>query len=124
MFVPSSLSITHSHPLIAVGLTHASSVIPPVRSNEAESGTLTQLLTPLNDTALPNFPVADHVALASVPLFPRPLMSAGGGPGPSLTPHPPTRVPVVDTVTLPPADGVSMFPLSSPARLLMTVGPP
>ena len=58
-------------PLRAVGLTQASRVMAVVRSRELESLTVTQLLLPLNDRALPNFPAVQEVEL-TVPLFPLP----------------------------------------------------
>ena len=52
-------------PLRAVGLTHASKVMPTLRSNEAESLTVTNELEPLKESAPPNFP--DFVQLARLP---------------------------------------------------------
>jgi len=59
--------ITDSQPLIALGLTHASSVIPVVKSSDGESLTLTKLLEPLKATAPPNRPAGDQVAPERVP---------------------------------------------------------
>ena len=53
------------------------------KSSEVESATVTQLLTPLNDNALPNFPAVDQVVLATVPAFPLPEASATVEPVPS-----------------------------------------
>ena len=47
--------------MISVGFTHASSVIPLVRSSELESLTLTRAFVPLKKSALPNFPAVDQV---------------------------------------------------------------
>jgi hypothetical protein len=58
-----------------------------VRCKLAESFTVTQLLVPLNDNALPNFPAALHVALLIVPLFPFPETSLTVVPLPSLNPY-------------------------------------
>src|SRR5262249_15468152 len=96
----------------------------PVRWSEALSAMVTQALVPLNDRPLPYFPLVTQVALLSFRLSPVPGASAVVVPAPSLTPQAPTRVFAPDTVTLPPADGVSRFPLSSPARLLMPAVPP
>src|SRR4030095_10805762 len=57
--------------MFAVGRTHASSVIPFVRSSDALSGTTTTLLEPLNESACPSCPVV-QVAPLIVPLFPFP----------------------------------------------------
>src|SRR5919198_2741749 len=68
-----SLKITDRHAVpSAFGLTHASSVMPFVRSSEFESETVTQELVPLKDSALPNLPLVDQVVFAVVPvlLFP------------------------------------------------------
>ena len=46
----------------AVGLTHASSVMPVVRSSEAESAIDTMSFTPSNESAEPVFAVVVHVA--------------------------------------------------------------
>src|SRR5687768_1633477 len=64
--------------------------MPPVRSSELASATVTQLLEPLNDRALPNLPAADHEVFARTPLFPRPDVSAVVLPAPSSKPYAPT----------------------------------
>jgi hypothetical protein len=48
-------------------------------------------LVPLNDNALPNFPVGDQVVFASVPELLLPERSAVVAPLPSSKPHAPTR---------------------------------
>ena len=75
------------------GLTHASSVIPFVRSRESASATVTMELVPLNERALPNFP-ADapaQVVLASVPALPFPDWSTAVVPLPASKPYAATR---------------------------------
>src|SRR4051794_13942840 len=58
-----SLASTVRHAFVVdVGYTHASIVIPVVRSRSWLSPTVTQSLTPSNDSALPFFPVPFHVA--------------------------------------------------------------
>src|SRR5690348_5043858 len=114
---------THSQPLIAVGYTHASSVMALARSREAESATVTQLFVPLNDRALPYLPEVLQVAPEIVPAFPFPEASPSVEPVPSSKLYAATRVFDVETVTVTPAEGVSKLPLSSTARLLMTVFP-
>ena len=69
--------------LTAEGLTHASSVIPVDSCSWAALGTETSALPPLNCSALPNFPVAAHVAFEMVPLWPLPDASATVVPDPS-----------------------------------------
>jgi len=56
----------------ADGFTHASNVIPVVKSRLFESGTDTKLFDPLKLNAFPNFPAADHTALLNVPVPPCP----------------------------------------------------
>src|SRR6185312_6751600 len=75
--------MTVRQPPFAVGRTHASSVMPDVRSSELESGMLTLLDVPLNERAEPNLPAADHVAFTSVPLLADPDLSAAVVPAPS-----------------------------------------
>ena len=65
----------HAAPAPA-GLTHASSVIPPARSSDAASATVTQSSTPSNDSARPKRPSATRVAPLTVPWLPRPDASA------------------------------------------------
>ena len=65
----------------AAGYTQASSVIPVVRSSEAASGTVTQSLTPSNESAPPCRPLAVHVAPEIVPVLPVPGEVRRGGAG-------------------------------------------
>src|SRR5438309_1554094 len=67
----------------ALGFTHASSVIPFARSSEGASGTVTQLLLPLNASAPPKRPPLDQAVFETVPLFPCPDASATVEPEPS-----------------------------------------
>src|SRR2546423_1177145 len=64
----------------AVGCTHASSVMPVVRSRLFASGTVTQLLVPLKLSAPPNLPAAVCVAPVIAPALPWPEESAAGVP--------------------------------------------
>src|SRR5215831_151343 len=84
MFPGCSLKITvrQTEPS-ALGCTHASSVIPVVRSSEFESGTVTLSLTPSNERALPCLPPALQTAPETVPLFAEPEASATVDPVPS-----------------------------------------
>src|SRR3989442_11235781 len=64
--------MTASQPSIAVGLTHASSVMPVVRSSgvaAAPSVTVTQSRMPLKDNAMPTLP-GTRTAPVMVPLRP------------------------------------------------------
>ena len=82
-----SFWITVRQPLCeAVGITHASSVIPVVTSSEFESLICTRLLEPLKDKAPPYLPPAMRVAPLIVPVFPLPDSSVTLGPEPSLKP--------------------------------------
>jgi hypothetical protein len=93
-----SLSSTVRHELPrSVGLTQASSVIPVVRSSELESGMFTMLFVPLNESALPNLPVALQVAPLIVPLLPLPDWSASAVPDPWSIPYDATRPALVTT---------------------------
>jgi hypothetical protein len=74
-----------------VGNTHASSVIPVVRSRDAESFTVTRAFVPLNSNALPNFPALVQVAVPTEPAFPFPDASATVAPPPSSNPYAATR---------------------------------
>ena len=73
----------------AFGRTHASSVIPVVRSSEFESATVAAAFEPLNESALPNLPEPRpaHAVLESVPLLPFPDRSAVVIPTPSSKPY-------------------------------------
>src|SRR5450432_2255125 len=84
--------ITTSRQLVsAVGMTQASSVMPVVKSSALESGTVTQLLVPLNDSAPPNFPVVTRVAPLIVPTFPVPELSTTLAPLVSSKPYDATK---------------------------------
>jgi hypothetical protein len=74
-----------------VGKSHASSVIPVVRSSEFESLTVTRALVPLKDKAFPYFPEVVQVAVPIVPVFPLPDASVTIVPKPSLKPYAATR---------------------------------
>ena len=75
----------------AAGLTHASTVMPVVRSSEALSLIATELLLPLNDSAPPYLPAAVHVVPEVEPLLPVPDPSPAVVPVPSLKPYAATR---------------------------------
>ncbi len=75
----------------AVGRTHASSVMPVVRSSESASGTVTQSLMPSKLSAPPKRPPVLRVGPLSVPVLPRPDASAVVVPDASSKPHAPTR---------------------------------
>ena len=79
-----SFSTTVRQFVFVAGEIQAISVIPVVKSSDAESGTVTRALLPLNDNALPNLPAVVHVAPTSVPVFPVPDRSAVAVPAPSL----------------------------------------
>src|SRR5919204_1590218 len=81
-----SLNRTHRHAVApsAEGFTHASSVIPLVRSSEFESATVTSVFVPLNESAPSVWPAIDHVPFAIVPLLPVPERSASVVPLPAL----------------------------------------
>ncbi len=69
----------------ALGRTHASSVMPVVRRNDALSLTFTRAL-PLNESALLNLPAVDQTVLARLPPLPLPDWSAVVVPLPSSKP--------------------------------------
>src|SRR5712692_2356716 len=94
------------------GLTHASSVIPVLRSKDWASGIVTRAELPSNDRALPNFPAAAHVALAIVPTFPLPDASPADAPAPSLNAYAATSEEVIERVV---ALAVPEYPLRLPA---------
>jgi hypothetical protein len=77
---------TVSQPLMAEGRTHASTVMPVVRSREAASATVTQSLTPSNDRAPPYLPAAVQAAPETVPALELPEPSAAVVPVVSLKP--------------------------------------
>ncbi len=78
--------MTLRQPVLTVGITQASSVIAVDRSSEAESGTVTQSLTPSRVAAVPKRPSAQPAPFASVPLLPRPEESVAVVPLPSSKP--------------------------------------
>ncbi len=94
-----------------VGLTHASSVIAPVRCNDALSATVTRELLPLKLSAWPYFPVAAHVVFAVVPVLPLPDASATVVPDPSSNPYAATR------------PGVAEVPMGTTTRPANTAAP-
>jgi hypothetical protein len=80
--------MTDRHPVgVAVGYTHASSVIPVVSCNAAPFPTVTRALVPLNSNALPYRPAGVHVAPLIVPVYPFPELSTTVGPAPSANPY-------------------------------------
>jgi hypothetical protein len=82
-----SLSATVRQAVPSVeGFTQASSVMPVLKSKLAESFTVTQLLVPLNDNALPNLPAALHEAPVIAPVFAQPETSLTVSPAPSSKP--------------------------------------
>lgn len=89
---------TVSQPVrVLVGLTHASRVIPVVRSNEFESGILTKSLTPSNFNALPYLPVVTQTGpLLNVPVFEFPDRSKSVVPDPSSKPYAATKPALAD----------------------------
>ena len=102
--------------LRTAGLTQASSVMPLVRSRLAESGTVTQVVEPLNWIAEPNLPDADHVPFASVPLLLFPDESPAAVPLPSSNAYAATRPGSwAETVAVACADAALMFPAASSA---------
>src|SRR6476619_5188449 len=106
---------------MADGWTHASRVIPVVRSNPAESATVTQSLTPSNERAPPYLPVV-QVAPEIVPVIP-PTVLFTVVPVPSLNPNAATsRVFVLLVVTVTPEE-VPMLPAASRALAVITCVP-
>ena len=81
----------HRAPVRPLRVTHASSVIPVVRSSELESATLTMSLTPSKDSARPNFPEADETAPLIAPALPLPELSAADAPPVSSNAYAATR---------------------------------
>src|SRR5262245_20041907 len=65
--------------------------MPVVNFSEAEFGTVTRAVVPLNRNALPNFPAGAHVAPVSVPLLALPDESPTAVPVPSLKAYAATR---------------------------------
>ena len=68
---------------VAVGRTHASSVIAVVRSSEATSATVTQLELPLNESAPPYLPAVVHAVFVATPSLLLPDVSRTDVPRPS-----------------------------------------
>ena len=85
------MNTTVRQPPSADGRTHASSVIPVVRSSELASGTVTQSFTPSKLNADPNRPAALHTAPETEPTFPFPDESATLEPEPASNPYAATR---------------------------------
>src|SRR5262245_43289043 len=71
-------------PVIEAGRTHASIVMPVVRSSEAAGLIVIQSFTPSNDSPPPKRPAVVHVAPEIVPVLPDPDVSPTVGPAPSL----------------------------------------
>ena len=115
------MSITARHPVGAtVGYTHASSVIAAVSPSDAEFGTVTLALVPLNTSAFPYRPAVVHVAPLSVPVLLFPDASMTVVPEPSLNPYAATR-PVggggwLNVVALAMSEYPLRFPPASVAR--------
>jgi hypothetical protein len=76
----------------AVGLTHASSVMPLVRRSDVASATVTLAFVPLKLSAFPYLPWVVQVALLMVPEFPLPERSVVFEPEPSLNEYAATRL--------------------------------
>ena len=81
-----SFSSTVPQPVLAAGLTHASTVIPVLRSSEAASATPTELLDPLKVRTLPYLPVAFQAVFDATPLLAYPDEFAVAVPVPSSKP--------------------------------------
>ena len=117
-----SFAATVRQPPSRDGRTHASTVIPDERSSEAESGIVTQSLTPSKLNADANRPDELHVAPDTVPLFPRPEESATVAPEPALNPYAATSPDVgggggggAGTTAVASAEGGPMLPAASSA---------
>ena len=67
----------------AAGLIHADNVIADDNPSDADAGTCTKLLDPLNDIAPPYRPCVDHDAPCTEPVFPFPDTSATDDPDPA-----------------------------------------
>ena len=80
---PRSLAATVRQPPIVVGRTHASTVMPVLRSSEAVSGTVTQSLVPSNESAPLFLPDVVQVAPETAPSLPLPDASATSDPDPA-----------------------------------------
>src|SRR2546428_759863 len=80
-------------PVSADGFTQASSVMASTRSSDAAGATLTQSVTPLNESAVPNPSLpAERVAPVIVPVLPAADASKTEGPPGSLNPSASTRL--------------------------------
>src|SRR5688500_9572603 len=90
MFPGRSLTSSVCHPAPTLGRTQPSMVIPVVASSEFESGTLTNALLPLNDSALPYLPSVLQAAPDKLPWLLLPDLSAAVVPEPSSKPQAPT----------------------------------
>ena len=101
--------------VVAVGFTHASSVIAEVNCSDAEFGTLTRALVPLKESAPPYLPDVDHVVLDVVPLLPVPEASPTVVPLPSLNEYAATR-PVVAAPVEPTANNGSISSAAASAK--------
>src|SRR5690242_14377351 len=77
--------------LVVTGSTHASRVIPALKSSDALSATDTRLDEPLNETAPPYLPAFDQAPFSTVPLLPRPEVSDTTVPEPSSKEYAATR---------------------------------
>src|SRR5689334_11200090 len=114
-----SLNTTVPQPLAEVGRTQASSVSALVRSSDFDSGIVTRLDVPLNESAEPNLPAAVQVAPSSVPLFPLPEASPAEVPPFSSNEYAATRPPVGGggaTVAWACGEGGPRLPAASSAR--------
>src|SRR5262249_16242670 len=102
MPVPRSFSTAVSHPAISVGFTHASIVMPVVRSSGllVVSGTVTQSSTPSNRSARPNLP-ATRAAPRIVPFRPVSEESTAAVPLASSNPKASTRPSLPSQTDLP-----------------------
>src|SRR5262249_42234895 len=112
-----SFMMTLRQPDSAVGRTHASSVMPVVRSSVFESAMFTRLEGPLNVRAWPYFPARVQVAPDTVPVLPLPDLSFRVVPVPSLKLYAATSPvdgggPAFETVTVIVAT-VEVFPAAS-----------
>lgn len=114
-----SITARHSEPT-AVGFTHASIVMPVVRSGTLASAIVTQSLVPLKLRAPPNLPAVECVAPVSVAVLPRPEASAAVVPDGSSKPHAPTRLAGADGLTVSVTRIVFGEPLT-PAAVTVTV---
>src|SRR5215510_7680915 len=104
----------------ALGLTQASSVIPVVRSSDAESGTLTIAFVPLKLKAPPYLPLVLQVALAIVPLLLLPETSGRLEPDPWSKEYEATSPTggALETVALASLEGALRLPAASSAVTL------